>query len=129
MEPHLLQGITLHSTMFLLKPEFIIAIACSGDALHSTMFLLKPNENQPVGCHAESFIFHNVSIKTRRLFPNSHGHGHSLHSTMFLLKPAPPSVAPLVLLCFTFHNVSIKTFTASMMLAASFSLYIPQCFY
>ena len=97
----------LHSTMFLLKPEFIIAIACSGDALHSTMFLLKPNENQPVGCHAESFIFHNVSIKTRRLFPNSHGHGHSLHSTMFLLKPV-------------WRRKLRRPYS---------KLYIPQCFY
>ena len=98
--------------------------------LHSTMFLLKPLPHCACAVCPCPFTFHNVSIKTgtpRQLIPMY----HTLHSTMFLLKPNAVSAAEnagstlhstMFLLklvraavvlragCFTFHNVSIKTF-------------------
>ena len=79
---------TLHSTMFLLKRKMKVSEVQPVDPLHSTMFLLKPGAME-IGPGAQvNFTFHNVSIKTS-------------YSPYFSI---PSSV-------FTFHNVSIKTNT------------------
>ena len=77
---------TLHSTMFLLKREWIRETVPGTEALHSTMFLLKLDSGRDYIHDENPFTFHNVSIKAkpglveRRVIP-------TLHSTMFLLKP------------------------------------------
>ena len=98
--------------------------------LHSTMFLLKPNQGETHITDSDNFTFHNVSIKTD-ITNGVYGHRTPLHSTMFLLKRVESSFnacacstlhSTMFLLkpgygyqyytmiqIFTFHNVSIKT--------------------
>ena len=72
--------------MFLLKRIPPVDAQIINLTLHSTMFLLKPRQRDWAVENPESFTFHNVSIKTLLALTLSVSE-RTLHSTMFLLKP------------------------------------------
>ena len=97
----------LHSTMFLLIPDFLHKLSVFFAYLHSTMFLLIRKASSRRSNTEIEFTFHNVSINTALRTQTEYMVTY-LHSTMFLLIPATDRFLP-VCPWFTFHNVSINT--------------------
>ena len=64
--------VTLHSTMFLLIPDFSDQLKSMNDPLHSTMFLLILYGSRKFN-FTHYFTFHNVSINTVPEIPGSTG--------------------------------------------------------
>ena len=109
--------------------------------LHSTMFLLIPDFTQPTTLSSSAFTFHYVSINTT-IQADSLGSRLSLHSTMFLLIRFVDDVIALFDrtlhstmflliraiwslsvsgIIFTFHYVSINTPTTAVTLVRNLS--------
>ena len=141
---------TLHSTMFLLIPDFTQPTTLSSSAFtfHYVSINTQRRFHLPQGCTA--FTFHYVSINTT-IQADSLGSRLSLHSTMFLLIRFVDDVIALFdrtlhstmfLLIqrkpfkissynssFTFHYVSINTPFRPVFRVCFCFLYIPLCFY
>ena len=76
--------------------------------LHSTMYLLNPNQLIADKYALYKFTFHYVSIKSS-IHHTADLRDMNLHSTMYLLNPVSKELTRYSLNLFTFHYVSIKS--------------------